>query len=291
MRVDLDRPADHATVAAEGALPDLIGDDQHARRAGLEVLRLEGAAEHRLYAQHAEEVRRNGHRLPRLSRAIVGIGRALIGAEEGETGERLALVAKLPELHERQLVVVAIGRGRRGVEAIELLRVIERQRRDEHAPHHGEHSGVGADAECEGEQHHRRENRRAPHAAQRDRQVRPHVVQQVAPTYFRFRLHVEVLTVAAGGVEVSELTRGLRLGLGGGHSVSHEVARSHVDVERHLVVDIGADTLGRTRQPEEAWDAHDVSPRSAGVEDAIDRVHIGSQVGRLRLERVAPDSW
>ena len=177
--VELDLPADDAAIPAEHMLPDLIRHDQRGWRALHEVLRAKDAADDRLNAEDVEEVRRDGYRLPGVDDVIVGVRHAHVVAEDRDAGDRSALCRELRQLDDRELVVVAVGRGGRRVQAIQLFRRSEGQRRDEHASNDGKDGGVRANAEREREQDDGGEDGCAPQAAQRDQQIRARVLPQM----------------------------------------------------------------------------------------------------------------
>ena len=154
--VHLEHLPDDVPVAAELALPVRVADDQHRRRARLVVVGHERAAEDRLDAEDAEEVRRD-------HAGVDAIGLAALQQVEihlVEFDQRLELgrlVAVGEVFLDRHAGVGAADERRRLADQHQPIAVGVGQRLQEHAVDDAEDRGVRADPEPERQDREQRE--------------------------------------------------------------------------------------------------------------------------------------
>ena len=131
-------------------LPCVVTEDEHAMLSALPVLRLEALAEQRPHAERVEEVR-GDDRARRTDRFAANPERRGALAERGDLFEGARLL--LPVLEVRR----GDGIARLRVDPVVLpdhrdaIRRAKRQRTKQHAVDDGEHRGVRADTERQGE--------------------------------------------------------------------------------------------------------------------------------------------
>ncbi len=230
MVVHLEDPADDRRVAAPGAQPVRMAEDQHRLGAWLVVVGREGAAEERPGAEHAEEVGRDDAGLHAFG---------LAAAEEvephrvvlGETGEGvLAPPQVLDVRHREPLLLVGVER-QALVEHHQPVGLAVRQLVQQDATHDAEDRRVGADAQGE-RRHHRAGVARVP-AQQAEREA--HVLAQ--------RLQPPVAARRAGRflgrLEAAQLQRGAACRLLGRGALAQLRRRLHGEVEAQLLVELG----------------------------------------------------
>jgi hypothetical protein len=173
--VQANRAADDGTVAAEGAHPESVAEDGHQGCLGRVIVRDDGAPERHRYLQGREVVSVD-------QRAPAGEGGlALHGdadaVEEGESADADVRWSGLAQSPVDRIAEVAAqgGTGVRvavrgltdGVDAVvaftapreelQLLRALDRERREQERAHDAEHRRVRADADREGEHRDQRE--------------------------------------------------------------------------------------------------------------------------------------
>ena len=124
--------ADDRRIAAEAPLPETVGQHDDLLVAGGVVRAREQAAGRRPGAERLEEVARHAQPGHALRRPVAGEVRVPV-AEAGQRRQRLVLVAVVAEL--RELERVAIGRGVARPDQVEAVRILERQRPQQHAVH------------------------------------------------------------------------------------------------------------------------------------------------------------
>src|SRR5713226_1154867 len=148
--------ADDVDVATETALPETVAQDHHVRTVQDGFFGEEVASEDRVHPKDGEEVggdEADGH----LLRALVTFGGAEVdggAASTGGGGELLKGAAAL-------LIIAKVGRGNGGQRLAagavivpdggQAIGLEVGKRAQEHGVNHGEHSGIGADAEREGQ--------------------------------------------------------------------------------------------------------------------------------------------
>ena len=178
--VERDAPSPHGGIAAEAAAPEALAQQHHAVIAPALVGRTHVAPHRGRDSQGAEELR--GH--DQDADALGLVAAREVDRPRVERGERPQRMVERP-------VLVEAGRGGGRGRAVLARRLHELQlggarvwqRAQQQRIHHGEHDGVGADAQGEHEQDHGREAPAAAHHAQAQAQVlREHVDQgQAAP--------------------------------------------------------------------------------------------------------------
>ncbi len=176
--IQLDRAADHIRIAAESPLPQPVAQHHLARRqVGIgvrELLRIdrnriifsEGPTVDRPDAEQLEQVPRRV--AVRDALGLAGAGqRAGDGHRPGEALEPRGLGLIVPEIGSRYERALDIGRLQARPHERQLLGMIVRQRTKQNGVRHAEHRHVAADAERQGEDDHRREQRPSDEGANR----------------------------------------------------------------------------------------------------------------------------
>ena len=157
--------AEHGRIAGEALQPVVVRQHHHRRRARAVVSGVERPAEHRAETHDREVV--SGHQADVDTHRVVVAHQAeghrrVLGdaAAEGLRGG-----TEVVDLGHRETHVVAAGAGGRLAKIHQPIAVPVRQRPQQHAAHHAEDRGVGADAEAQGEEHRERETARAGEAS------------------------------------------------------------------------------------------------------------------------------
>jgi hypothetical protein len=171
--VHLHRAPHHAAVAAEGAAPERVPEQRHARRPHRVLAGGEASPRDRRHAEHVEEVGgdlgRGEHHRP-VAVGEGGAGRVVAG----DRGEGAAPAAEVEEVGVRRLHAPRAGRLRRAVpEVHEPLRLGEGEGAEERGVDDAEHRRVGADAERDRRDHGRGEARPREEPARGVSQVAP----------------------------------------------------------------------------------------------------------------------
>jgi hypothetical protein len=153
--VHLERATDDAGISAERVLPERMTDHQHRRRIGRIVVRSEHTTQHRLDAEHVEELGRDHAGLHARGFATTEqIERHLVVLDDGVERRRLRPVVL--DLLDRHTGVGDADSRRLLAHLDEPIAVRVWQRPQQHGMHHAEDRRVRADAEGECEQNDRR---------------------------------------------------------------------------------------------------------------------------------------
>ena len=232
--VHLEHLADDVRVAAEPGGPVVVAEHEHRLGALVVVGIGEGAADERPDAEHVEEVVRDhagGHPVglaapQQIEVHLVELHQAV------QAGELLAVVV---ELLDRDAEVLLVGQRRGVADDHQPLAVGVRQRREEHAVHHAEDRRVGADAEAQREHGDRGVAGRLPQGAGGVAHVL-HAVVEPADAAGVARL----LDVPGHRPEVLQRPGAGGLGI---ESLPHVLLGLHVEVERHLGVQLPIELL------------------------------------------------
>jgi hypothetical protein len=166
----LNRAADDVPIAAESPLPQSVAQHHRARRqVGIGVRELLGIDRDRVFfsegptekwpdAEQLEQVPRRVAVHDALGLAAAG-QRAGDGCRPGEALEPRRQGLVILEIGSRYERALDIGRLQARPHERQLLGMIVRQRTKQNSVRHAEHRYVGADAERQGEDDHRREQR------------------------------------------------------------------------------------------------------------------------------------
>ena len=152
-------PPQNIGIASEAAAPKLVAHDRDLRRSRVILLLAKRTAKERGYAEHFEQRRRH-------CRGVDANGLADFRQAYRKTTVRQT------DFREGFREPAIDGIGRVGLfdlgyanpvagmpEPVELLRPLERKRREEHRVHHAENGGIGADSEGKGQDRDRAETR------------------------------------------------------------------------------------------------------------------------------------
>ena len=230
LAVEEEAAADDVGIAAELALPEAGADQDHRRRARPVLVGGEVAPEHRLDAEHAEEVRRDELALEALRLADAGQAEAL-HARHRHRGEAAVLPLPVAEVEERDRAAPEVRLAL--VDRDQLLGARVRERLEEDAAHHREEGGVGADAEREG---HDRDGGEAG-AAPEDAQAVAQVLEQRLDEADAARVAVLLLD----RLDAAELEAGAPHRLVFAQAGAAVLVRLHLEVEAELLVELVLD--------------------------------------------------
>ena len=136
---------ERAGVPAEMTLPIRMADNHCGGAARLRLFRAEQAAQCRLHAENAKELRRHRGDVRVLGARAGGHRRRVIGIIR-HGGESRALVMPVMKVRRRRLAVRAAFLPLRG-ERDHAIRVAIGERLQQYSVHHAEHRRIGADAE------------------------------------------------------------------------------------------------------------------------------------------------
>ena len=176
--IQLDRAADHIRIAAESPLPQPVAQHHRARRqVGIGVRELLGIDRNRVFlskgptvewpdAQQLEQVPRRVAVRDALGLAAAG-QRAGDGRRPGEALEPRGQGLVVLEIGSRYERALDIGRLQARPHERQFLGMIVRQRTKQNSVRHAEQGHVAADAERQGEDDHRREQRSSDEGANR----------------------------------------------------------------------------------------------------------------------------
>ena len=176
--IQLDRAADHIRIAAKSPLPQPVAQHHRARRqVGIGVRELLGIDRYCVFLAKGPTVEwPDAEQLEQVPRRIAvrdALGLAAAGQRAGDgrrPGEALEprgqglVVLEIGPRYERAL---DIGRLQARPHERQLLGMIVRQRTKQNGVRHAEHGHVAADAERQGEDDHRREQRPSDERANR----------------------------------------------------------------------------------------------------------------------------
>ena len=127
----------------------------------------------------------------------------------------------------------------------ETAGIRERKRPEQHGVGHGEDRRVGADADEHCQNGDRGVARVASQGTNRVADVLSHLVGPLTPSHGSLSGLVLRATIAFCEVDISELSNGFLARHRLAHPVLHELGRSHVEVEAHLVIDVAGDRAPR----------------------------------------------
>ena len=178
IRVEVNRAADDARVAAEALLPEAVRQDRFRRPLAVLHVCGEAAPEGRTKTQRGEEIRRHDAADDPLGPIVVGEAQAVAGGEN-HVGEDAGAPELFDELDRDGLRL--LDRFARERQADEAARVCHRQRLPQDRVERGEHRAAGADAQRERRHGRERERRAAPERAKGIAEVRPQILEPSEP--------------------------------------------------------------------------------------------------------------
>jgi hypothetical protein len=222
--VDGQGPSDHGGIASQPRPPEAI-----AQHDDVSIPRLDRPPHRQRHPDNPEEVVRDAHRLEPIglvARAPVRVG-FLVAAREAVEDAGIAQEAVVPHVG----VAVAADAHRR-----QRLRVKARRLAEQELHRQAEDRGVRTDPEREREHRGRRETGGSPQGARRVRQVGERLLEPPEMPG-RPRLFPD----AQGRAELATSARQRVLAR---HPVLLQLVRAHLDVERHLVVELAVEARG-----------------------------------------------
>jgi hypothetical protein len=130
-----------------------------------------------------------------------------------------------------------------------------RQRAHDDRVDQGEDGRVGTDPECQRDDDHERESRVSPEGAQRIQHILLNLTDDVRSVGCSLSLLIHDDTILTNDVDVTELAHCLPPGRIDGPSGGDQALRSHLEMERQLVVHLAGDVSASK------WDAKDAAHR------------------------------
>ena len=148
--VHLENFAHDVRVAALVALPVFVAEDQDGGRVHAVVGGNEGAAQQRLDAQHVEEIGRDHGGLHALG-GVLPDEQKVHGVMLHDAGQGVVAVAVIVDFLHGEGQIVDVRLAELLMKHHQVAAVAIRQGAQQHAVHHAENGGVGADAESQRE--------------------------------------------------------------------------------------------------------------------------------------------
>ena len=260
LRADLNVLPEHRRISGEPARPKGIADDRD-RPVGPAAARLciIGGFEHtpvnRAYAQQVEV--RAGRILPAHPfRQPVDRHLELAPAERGNSGKEPVVIAKPLEAGIWRAAAAA-GFPAGVVDEEQLLRVLDRQRLHQHRVDQAEDRAIGANPECERQQRHDRECRRASQEPQRIGDVSAQFAEQPQADGFAAFLLARL--------HAAELGEGTPASFRLGKTVPPQIRLIELQVGPHLVLHLALEISATAAHAKPGLQARDETHDSAGA--------------------------
>ncbi len=249
-RIDPHGLADHPLVAAEVAPPELLAQHHDRCRARLVFPLAEETPVEGLDAQEVEQIRSHLHALNPLGVAALEHDVRGPAVDDRKADEILGLRRIVDDVHRRGRVAVSLLRESN---ANQPVRLREWRRLKQDVVDDGEDRRVRADAEGQRDDRGGGEGGGGAQLSRGVDDVLPEVAHVLAPPLGGFGVAVHGADVAPCVVDVAELAHRLRAGGVGRKAERDEGVDPHVEMERELGLEVGADLSrrapGKTEKP------------------------------------------